>query len=242
MIILTERLQTIADNIEIGERVADIGTDHGYLPLYLFEKNISTKVIMADVSNGSLLKAKENCARLFPDKEFDLRLGDGLDVLDNGEVDTVVMAGIGGLLTIDILDWDISKSLSYKKYILQPRNNGGELRRYLYEHGFKVSKLIIVPENKRLCEIMVVYSPENYGGKINSREISDYEFEFPDILKDSCDNNVKNYLQGIKELEERIINNIIAGREEEQEEDPSILDHRCRIERLDYLLGGNREN
>ena len=78
MINLSERLLAIAQEVGKGETVADIGTDHGFLPLYLWEKGISPKVIMTDISQGSLAKARENCSRWYPDTEFDLRLGDGI--------------------------------------------------------------------------------------------------------------------------------------------------------------------
>ena len=97
---LTPRLQTIADEINPGETMADIGTDHGFLPVYLWENKISPNVIMADISAGSLAKAEENCRAFFPDREFDLRLGNGLEILQPGEVDAVVMAGMGGILNV----------------------------------------------------------------------------------------------------------------------------------------------
>ena len=72
---LTPRLQKIADEIKPGETMADIGTDHGFLPLFLWEQGISPQVIMADISKGSLDKAAENCRLLAPDTDFDLRTG-----------------------------------------------------------------------------------------------------------------------------------------------------------------------
>lgn len=104
---LTPRLQKIADEIKPGETMADIGTDHGFLPLFLWEQGISPQVIMADISKGSLDKAAENCRLLAPDTDFDLRLGSGLEVLAPAEVDTVVMAGIGGNLICELLGKDL---------------------------------------------------------------------------------------------------------------------------------------
>ena len=75
--------------------MADIGTDHGFLPFYLAENGISPKVILADISPGSLMKAKENSKYVSTDAEIDFRLGDGLDVLSPGEVDVIVIAGLG---------------------------------------------------------------------------------------------------------------------------------------------------
>ena len=72
MIVLSERLQEMANNIDKGEKVADIGTDHGYLPLYLYERGISPVVILTDVSKGSLDKAIENFTKLIGNKDYDL--------------------------------------------------------------------------------------------------------------------------------------------------------------------------
>ena len=81
MIKLTDRLQVLADQIEQKETMADIGTDHGFLPMALWERHICPKVIMSDVSPGSLEKARENAASLYPEEVFDLRLGNGIQVL-----------------------------------------------------------------------------------------------------------------------------------------------------------------
>ena len=131
MIKLTSRLKTIADEIEKGETMADIGTDHGFLPVYLWEAGICPKVIMADISRGSLSKAEQNCRSLYPDVDFDLRLGSGIEVLSQGEVDAVAIAGMGGILMTEILGEDIHKAHSFKKMVLQPRNRIGHLRWWL---------------------------------------------------------------------------------------------------------------
>ena len=65
--------------------------------------------MMADISSGSLKKAEDNCRALHPEREYNLRLGNGIDVLQDGEVDVVVIAGMGGLLIADILEWNLAK-------------------------------------------------------------------------------------------------------------------------------------
>ena len=240
MIILTERLAEIAKSINPGERVADIGTDHGYIPLYLIENNISPKVVLADISKGSLLKAKDNCERCFPGMNFDLRLGDGLDILSEGEVDTVILAGIGGLLSVEIIDWDIKKSLSYKKYIFQPRNNSGALRRYLYEQGFTIEKLSLVRENKRICEVMVALTSNNYQGRKSSIDIDDSYFDFPDELISFKNQYTKEYLEECLAKENRIVETIKSGKKSSgqviDELDEDLNSRFDRIKRIELLL------
>lgn len=158
---LTERLQKIADNIEKGETMADIGTDHGFLPIYLLEKEISPRVIMTDISNLSLQKGEGNAGALQFGSCVDFREGDGLTVLEESEVDDIVIAGMGGLMIIRILSHDIEKSKSYKKVILQPRNNDGHLRYWLMNNGFKITVEMIAREGKYLCPIIVAEPGED---------------------------------------------------------------------------------
>lgn len=156
MIKLTDRLQVLADEVKQNETMADIGTDHGFLPIYLWENEISPKVIMADISPGSLDKARANCYELYPEEKFDLRLGNGIQVLENGEVDAVVIAGMGGKLMTQILGEDLEKSKSFGRLILQPRNGQAKLRSWLLENGFSIIKESLVRENKYICEIITV--------------------------------------------------------------------------------------
>ena len=110
---LSDRLQLIADQITKGETMADIGTDHGFLPINLWETGICSKVIMTDISEPSLRKAKGYAGAYQFGSDMDFRVGNGLQVLDKGEVDTVVIAGMGGILMTEILGEDLDKSRGY---------------------------------------------------------------------------------------------------------------------------------
>lgn len=152
---LNARLSQIASYIKPGESVCDIGTDHGYIPIYLCQNNITDKIIMSDVSQGSLDKAVADAREELADPEkLDARHGDGLDVLEPGEVDDIVIAGMGGLEILDILSWDISKTLSFKKYIFQPRRDAALLRKWLEINNFTILDQVVVPENGRYSEII----------------------------------------------------------------------------------------
>ncbi len=156
MIKLSDRLQCIANQMEKGETMADIGTDHGFLPLYLWEQKISPKVILTDVSPGSFDKARQCCQEQYPDVSFDLRLGNGLQVLAKAEVDTVVMAGMGGLLMQEMLESNPTLSKSFKKFLLQPRRHPGRLRYYLLRRGYTIINENLVREGRYICEILTV--------------------------------------------------------------------------------------
>lgn len=165
--ILTDRLQMIADEINTGETMADIGTDHGFLPIYLWENRICPKVIMADVSRGSLDKARDNCTMLYPGEAFDLRLGNGLEVLSDGEVDTVVIAGMGGILMTQIMAADMNKTMSMGKYVLQPRISAGKLRHWLIASSFSITGDRLVREGRFICNIITaVTQPDRNTAKL----------------------------------------------------------------------------
>ncbi|MGI6210987.1 MAG: tRNA (adenine(22)-N(1))-methyltransferase [Anaerovoracaceae bacterium] len=155
MINLSSRLRRIAEEVKPGETVADIGTDHGYLPIYLVDSGISPRAILTDISPGSLEKAKRD-AESFLERSgrVSFRLGDGLDVIAPGEVDVIVIAGMGGLQMIDILGREPQKSRSFSCFLLQPRTKSGELRAWLRNHGCEIRKEQIVREGKHLPVIL----------------------------------------------------------------------------------------
>ena len=193
--------------------MADIGSDHGFLPIYLYLEGISPKVIITDVSEGSLEKAKEDAKRLAPGMDFDFRRGDGLAVIDAGEVDDVVIAGMGGELISEILEWDLDKSRSIKKYILQPRSKVGYLRCWLSAYGFKIISEKLVSERGRICEILLV-SPENAA--LNAEILDSYEsdsrltaiYDFPDMLTENPNQLTKDYLEFHFAKQRKIIEHI----------------------------------
>lgn len=151
---LSERLSAIKDFIPQNSIVGDIGTDHGYLPVYLIENKIAKRVIGTDISPNSLQKITDYVASKELEDFIDIRLGDGLDVIRPFEIDTLVIAGMGGLLIRDILDKnkDIADTITH--FILQPNIAGDELRRYLYENNFTIIDERIVKEANKFYEII----------------------------------------------------------------------------------------
>lgn len=160
---LSERLRTIAAYIGQEDVVADIGTDHGQLPVYLCAGGLCRRVIMTDISEASLAKATAFAAPYLTSPAagvpLEARAGDGLAPLEEGEVDTVVMAGIGGALMCRILAADAAKARSVQRYILQPRRAPGELRAFLSEQGYTLTDERLVREGRYLWEVLVAVPP-----------------------------------------------------------------------------------
>ena len=137
---LSKRLQTIADFVKKNSVVADIGTDHAHIPIYLIKNNIIDKAYACDINKGPLEKAKENIENFGVSENIVLRLSNGLDKMSSQAVDTIIIAGMGGELIIDILNR--GKAFFDKKntFILSPHTKTDEVRDYLIRKGFKILK------------------------------------------------------------------------------------------------------
>lgn len=136
---LSKRLQTIADFVKKGAVVADIGTDHAHIPIYLIKNNIISKAYACDINAGPLEKAKENI-NYYGVKNIELRLSNGLEKLKTDEADTFIIAGMGGELITDILERGRRFFDTERKFILSPHTKIDEVRKYLLSNGFEITK------------------------------------------------------------------------------------------------------
>lgn len=202
---LTDRLMAMASQVEPGESLADIGTDHGYLPMYLYMEGISPKVIMADVSKGSLNKAKQNCKEICPDGKFDFRLGNGLKVIKRGEVDNVAIAGMGGVLITEILGKDMGKTKTFKKLILQPRTAQGRLRFWLIKKGFDIVEEQLVREGRFICEIITAVPGEPKEEMMLDEGPDSIQWEIPPWVAKLDNPLAKEFVQQKLDRENRIL-------------------------------------
>lgn len=137
-VVLSKRLQMLADMVTVGNRVADVGCDHGFLAIYLVQRNISPRVLAMDVRHGPLNTAREHIESRELGAYIETRLSDGLKRLETGEADTVVCAGMGGRLMQRILSEDLEKTKSLRELILQPQSEIREFRSFLRQAGFRI--------------------------------------------------------------------------------------------------------
>ncbi len=161
------RLRAIADLIPHSRKMADIGTDHGYLPLYLVQWGRVTSAIAADVSAGSLKKASILIEQNNMNHAIETRLGNGLSVLSAGEVDTIVIAGMGGVLISEILQQGEEVARSASTLILQPMIGQEELRRWLLQNQYRIEDEDLVKESNRIYEIIVAVPDTEVRGYDN---------------------------------------------------------------------------
>lgn len=151
---LSKRLQAIADLVTEGFVVADIGTDHGYIPIYLTKAKKNSRVIAMDINEGPLERAKEHIQKEHQEMYIETRLSDGLQALYPGEVESVIIAGMGGGLIIKILEEYKDVTDSIKEFILQPQSEIMKVRTFLNEKGFVIIAEKMVFEEGKFYPMM----------------------------------------------------------------------------------------
>ena len=157
---LTDRLQKVADLVPQGKAMADIGTDHGYLPIYLVETGKMESAIACDINEGPLDRAKENLISTGLTEKIALRLGGGLSKLAKGEVDGVTICGMGGLMICRILEDDREKAQALSWLVLQPQNHVAELKVFLSSHHFRIVKEVLSEDGGQLYEMLLAVPGE----------------------------------------------------------------------------------
>lgn len=156
---ISNRLKCVASMIDRCNSIADIGTDHGYLPIYLIENSMCESAIASDIKKGPLNKAKINIKKYNLEEKIQCRLGAGLNTIKENEVDLAIISGMGGNLIGDIIDNDLGVFKSLKYAVLQPVQNPEVLRKYLYGKGFNIiDEELCIDENKYYEIIKVEYN------------------------------------------------------------------------------------
>ena len=156
---LSTRLLACAGFVNKGDRVADIGCDHGYLSIHLLTAGIASSCIASDVAEGPLQSAMRNARKFGVQENISFYLSDGVRNIPR-DFDTLVCAGMGGDTMIHILE--SAPWLQNEKYrlILQCQSKRPELRKWLYDHGFAVSRETLAQDGKFYYPVMeIVYAP-----------------------------------------------------------------------------------
>ena len=158
---LSKRLQAVADLVTPGNRLADIGTDHGYVPIWLYEQGRIPSALAMDLREGPLQRAKEHIRMHGLDEKIKTRLSDGLEKLLPGEADSIVIAGMGGMLVVKILTQGQAVLDSVQELILQPQSDLDAVREYLHRTGFVIVQEEMVFEEGKYYPMMKAVHGEN---------------------------------------------------------------------------------
>lgn len=158
------RLKMVAEQLKYGRIIADIGTDHAYVPIYLHRKGLIDRAIACDIKEGPIQRAKENIINNHRQRDIETRLGYGLIPIKPNEVDAVIIAGMGGMLTISILKNSPETVQSLKQLILQPQLDMGKVRKYIHSIDFKIeNEEMIIDDGKYYTIISAIPGQEKYN-------------------------------------------------------------------------------
>ena len=149
------RLKSLAKMVDSGSRIADIGTDHAYLPIELVKTGKIDYAIASDIAKGPLLNAKTDIKEAGFEDKIDVRLGAGLEtVTHEDKIDTVVIAGMGGKLMTNILNdaWD--NDYHFKTLILEPNIGEPGVRKWLMNHNYELVEEHIIAEAGHIYELI----------------------------------------------------------------------------------------
>lgn len=153
---LSKRLQAAADFVTVGSCAADIGTDHGFLPIYLIQSGKCPRAVAMDIRKGPLERAQEHIAAAGLEHQIRVRLSDGMRELKKGEADSVVMTGMGGLTVLHILDDAQEMLADFREIILEPQSDIAKVRSYAREHQMYIDKEDLVYEAGKFYPVLHV--------------------------------------------------------------------------------------
>ena len=225
---LTPRMRCVAAFVPSGARAADIGCDHAYVSIFLCEQEICDHVIAMDVRKGPLEIARANIHKAGLDDRIELRLSDGLERLACGEVDTIVIAGMGGLLIRDILCAGEQVVKGLRTMVLQPQSEIPEVRRYVREHGFEIAdEAMIWDKNKPYFVMKCIWADGQ-----SLPEWSEVKYQYGGVLLKRQDTGLRDFLRWEQQHLERLIETLKGQTGEKAE---------LRLMELQALLEYNRQ-
>lgn len=185
---ISNRLKRVACNVTLGYRVADIGTDHGYVPIYLVENQLAVHVIAMDINEGPLKRANENIRNSHLESFIETRLSNGFEKLSYGEADIAVIAGMGGELMKSLLKNGAHVVSGLEELVLSPHSEIHVVREYIRCIGHKiVNEEMLVDEGKYYTIIKTHKGQED--------TYSATEYKYGKILIDRRDVVLMDYLK-----------------------------------------------
>jgi tRNA (adenine22-N1)-methyltransferase len=175
---LSNRLKAVASMVDLCGCVADIGTDHAYIPIFLVKNNICSRAIASDINKAPVRKAQLNVSSYNLQNKIECRLGAGLNTLKEKEADIAIISGMGGNLIRDIIEERLDLFKRFKSAILQPVQNPEVLREYIYKKGYDIiDEELCIDENKFYEIIKIKYVEKKYDIDSIYYEVSKKLFE-----------------------------------------------------------------
>ena len=225
MVKISNRLTTAAALVTQGYTLADVGTDHGYIPIYLLQQKKIPSAIAMDINEGPLERAKEHIALYGLQAYIQTRLSDGVAALKPGEVEAVLIAGMGGGLVMHILKNGKKVCQSAKELILQPQSEIEHVREFLREEGYTILAEDMVYEDGKFYPMMKV---QYQGENVEELKLSDL---YGGLLLQNRHPVLKTFLE-----KERLI---YTGIKENLEKQPASEKIRTRLAEVEDILHYN---
>ena len=231
---VTERMKAICSEVIPGKIAADIGTDHGIVPMYLLTSKTVPFCILSDINKGPILKARENLFTSGLDtSSFRLCLGNGLEVLKPGEAATVIIAGMGGELIQSIMLNSKEVAQSVERFVLQPRTKSSVLRRALLENGYAIVGERLAREGNRICQIITVEHADRTT--LPKEEFPDeLDLFIPPMLYERQDPLLEKFLKNKRQAAEMILEGIKDKNTPEMDEKRAFWT--SRVKQIDDML------
>ncbi|MDK2822603.1 MAG: tRNA (adenine22-N1)-methyltransferase [Clostridia bacterium] len=211
MVKLSKRLKQVASFVPLGTVVADIGTDHALLPSFLVQEKISPSAIAVDINEGPIKVAQAQIRKLLLADKISVRYGDGLEPIKVGEVQTVVIAGMGGSTITKILNKSTQVVAKLQRLILQPNLAADLVRSWAVHNNWKIIDEEIIFEDGHFYEIIVLEP-----GKM---ELEDdiYLFLGPKLVE-KYHVYLVDYLKNQKKAEQEILKQLEKSNSKEAQE------------------------
>ena len=151
---ISKRLMTVANAVKSGGIIADVGCDHALASIYMVKNGIADRVIAMDIGEAPLMRAKEHIMEYGVADRIETRISDGLEKLMPGEVNTVLISGMGGALMTGILQRGMDVLNKTDELVLSPQSEIFLVRRFLHEHGFLIDKEYMLFEQGKYYTVM----------------------------------------------------------------------------------------
>lgn len=213
---LSKRLRAVADFVTPGLTIADIGTDHGYIPIFLVESGSAPSAVAMDINRGPLERAKAHIKEHGLEDKIITRLSDGIDALLPMEAECVVIAGMGGGLMIHILEQDPDNVRGVREWIFEPQSEPEAFRRFLWEHDFRITKENMVEEDGKFYPVIRAVKDSDTKPAKNSGTKeqgaggaqADIAFRYGGLLLETRHPVLKRYLLQEKSIKESILQSL----------------------------------
>ena len=219
---LSKRMDRLASMVTEGSSLADVGTDHGYIPIALVQTGKVSRAIAMDINKGPLERAALHIREQHLEDRITTRLSDGMTALKEGEADTVLIAGMGGALIVHILEGGAHCLASVKELILQPQSEIWLVREWLCEHGYKITDEDIVLDEGKYYPMMRV---EHGSMKLPARG----ELEYGNPALQRSIGVWSAYLRAEQGKTDVILKTLVDNGQEKSDRYVELLDKRSRM-------------